>query len=277
MSNHIDLENMASMDDLLSQSTAAEIAEIKEDKLVTGRIAAKNENGVLLDIGFKSEAFINRAELGEKWETISIGDELEVYLERMDDEENFPSVSLRKAEIQKSWDSIVQNYNEGDVIKGTIKNRVKGGLIVDVGVEAFLPGSQVDLGQVRNLDDFLGIEDDFKILKINGERRNIVLSRRELLEAARAEQRAALLEELVPNTRRIGKVKNITEFGAFVDLNGMDGLLHITDMSWKRISHPSEVVQVDQEIEVMILDVDKARQRVSLGLKQLEGLSLIHI
>jgi small subunit ribosomal protein S1 len=271
MSNHIDLENMASMDDLLSQGTAAEIAEIKEDKLVTGRIAAKNENGVLLDIGFKSEAFINRAELGEKWETISIGDELEVYLERMDDEENFPSVSLRKAEIQKSWDSIVQNYNEGDVIKGTIKNRVKGGLIVDVGVEAFLPGSQVDLGQVRNLDDFLGIEDDFKILKINGERRNIVLSRRELLEAARAEQRAALLEELVPNTRRIGKVKNITEFGAFVDLNGMDGLLHITDMSWKRISHPSEVVQVDQEIEVMILDVDKARQRVSLGLKQLEG------
>ena len=268
MSNHIDLENMSSMEDLLKQSGNADI---NEDKIVNGRVAEKNDKGILLDIGFKAEAFIDKAELGEKWDTVKTGDLLEVYLEQMEDEENVPSVSLHKAELQKSWDSIEQNYKEGDLIKGTIKSRVKGGLIVDVGVEAFLPGSQVDLGAVRNLDDFLGKEEEFKILKINAERRNIVLSRRELLEAVRAEQRATLLNELVPKTIRRGVVKNITEFGAFVDLNGMDGLLHITDMSWKRISHPSEVVHVGQELEVMILDVDKERQRVSLGLKQKDG------
>ncbi|MCR4573639.1 MAG: 30S ribosomal protein S1 [Lentisphaeria bacterium] len=246
-------------------------ADINEDKIVTGRVAEKNENGILLDIGFKAEAFIPKADLGEKWETLKTGDSLEVYLEQMEDEENVPSVSLHKAELQKSWDSIEKNYKEGDLIKGTIKSRVKGGLIVDVGVEAFLPGSQVDLGPARNLDDFLGKEEEFKILKINAERRNIVLSRREILEAVRAEQRTTLLNELVPKTIRRGVVKNITEFGAFVDLNGMDGLLHITDMSWKRISHPSEVVHVGQELEVMILDVDKERQRVSLGLKQKDG------
>ncbi len=268
MNNHIDLENMSSMEDLLKQSNGADI---NEDKIVTGRVAEKNENGILLDIGFKAEAFIPKADLGEKWETLKTGDSLEVYLEQMEDEENVPSVSLHKAELQKSWDSIEKNYKEGDLIKGTIKSRVKGGLIVDVGVEAFLPGSQVDLGPARNLDDFLGKEEEFKILKINAERRNIVLSRREILEAVRAEQRTTLLNELVPKTIRRGVVKNITEFGAFVDLNGMDGLLHITDMSWKRISHPSEVVHVGQELEVMILDVDKERQRVSLGLKQKDG------
>ncbi|MCR5380143.1 MAG: 30S ribosomal protein S1 [Lentisphaeria bacterium] len=268
MSNHIDLENMSSMEDLLQKSGNADI---NEDKIVNGRVAEKNDKGILLDIGFKAEAFIDKAELGEKWDTVKTGDMLEVYLEQMEDEENVPSVSLHKAELQKSWDSIEQNYKEGDLIKGTIKSRVKGGLIVDVGVEAFLPGSQVDLGAVRNLDDFLGKEEEFKILKISAERRNIVLSRRELLEAERAKQRATLLDELVPKTIRRGVVKNITEFGAFVDLNGMDGLLHITDMSWKRISHPSEVVHVGQELEVMILDVDKERQRVSLGLKQKDG------
>jgi small subunit ribosomal protein S1 len=268
MSNHIDLENMSSMEDLLQKSGNADI---NEDKIVNGRVAEKNDKGILLDIGFKAEAFIDKAELGDKWDTVKTGDMLEVYLEQMEDEENVPSVSLHKAELQKSWDSIEQNYKEGDLIKGTIKSRVKGGLIVDVGVEAFLPGSQVDLGAVRNLDDFLGKEEEFKILKISAERRNIVLSRRELLEAERAKQRATLLDELVPKTIRRGVVKNITEFGAFVDLNGMDGLLHITDMSWKRISHPSEVVHVGQELEVMILDVDKERQRVSLGLKQKDG------
>ncbi len=256
------------MEDLLQKSGNADI---NEDKIVNGRVAEKNDKGILLDIGFKAEAFIDKAELGEKWDTVKTGDMLEVYLEQMEDEENVPSVSLHKAELQKSWDSIEQNYKEGDLIKGTIKSRVKGGLIVDVGVEAFLPGSQVDLGAVRNLDDFLGKEEEFKILKISAERRNIVLSRRELLEAERAKQRATLLDELVPKTIRRGVVKNITEFGAFVDLNGMDGLLHITDMSWKRISHPSEVVHVGQELEVMILDVDKERQRVSLGLKQKDG------
>jgi small subunit ribosomal protein S1 len=265
--NNINLENMPSMEELLEGQTNENF---QENSLVTGRIAEKTEKGVLLDIGYKAEALIDRQEI-KNWDTIQVGDELEVYLEQIEDEENIPIVSIHKAELQKAWDEIVANYEEGGLIKGSIRNRVKGGLIVDVGVEAFLPGSQVDLGPVRNLDDYVGREEEFKILKINAERRNIVLSRRELLEAARAEQRAKLLKELIPKEIRSGVVKNITEFGAFVDLNGMDGLLHITDMSWGRVSHPSEVVKVGEEIEVMILEVDQERQRVSLGLKQKEG------
>ncbi|MGI5922560.1 MAG: 30S ribosomal protein S1 [Lentisphaeria bacterium] len=265
--NNINLENMPSMEELLGGQTNMNF---QENSLVKGRVAEKTEKGVLLDIGYKAEALVDRQEI-KNWDTIQIGDELEVYLEQIEDDENIPVVSIHKAELQRAWDEIVANYEEGGLIKGTIRNRVKGGLIVDVGVEAFLPGSQVDLGPARNLDDYVGKQEEFKILKINAERRNIVLSRRELLEAARAEQRAKLLEELIPKQIRSGVVKNITEFGAFVDLNGMDGLLHITDMSWGRVSHPSEVVKVGEEIEVMILEVDRERQRVSLGLKQKEG------
>ena len=265
--NNINLEDMPSMEELLGGQTNVNF---QENTLVKGRVAEKTDKGVLLDIGYKAEALVDRQEI-KNWDTIQVGDELEVYLEQIEDEENIPVVSIHKAELQKAWDSIVANYEEGGLIKGTIRNRVKGGLIVDVGVEAFLPGSQVDLGPARNLDDYVGKQEDFKILKINAERRNIVLSRRELLEAARAEQRAKLMDELIPKQIRRGVVKNITEFGAFVDLNGMDGLLHITDMSWGRVSHPSEVVKVGEEIEVMILEVDRERQRVSLGLKQKEG------
>jgi len=265
--NNINLEDMPSMEELLGGQTNVNF---QENTLVKGRVAEKTDKGVLLDIGYKAEALVDRQEI-KNWDTIQVGDELEVYLEQIEDEENIPVVSIHKAELQKAWDSIVANYEEGGLIKGTIRNRVKGGLIVDVGVEAFLPGSQVDLGPARNLDDYVGKQEDFKILKINAERRNIVLSRRELLEAARAEQRAKLMDELIPKQIRRSVVKNITEFGAFVDLNGMDGLLHITDMSWGRVSHPSEVVKVGEEIEVMILEVDRERQRVSLGLKQKEG------
>ena len=265
--NNINLEDMPSMEELLGGQTNVNF---QENTLVKGRVAEKTDKGVLLDIGYKAEALVDRQEI-KNWDTIQVGDELEVYLEQIEDEENIPVVSIHKAELQKAWDSIVANYEEGGLIKGTIRNRVKGGLIVDVGVEAFLPGSQVDLGPARNLDDYVGKQEDFKILKINAERRNIVLSRRELLEAARAEQRTKLMDELIPKQIRRGVVKNITEFGAFVDLNGMDGLLHITDMSWGRVSHPSEVVKVGEEIEVMILEVDRERQRVSLGLKQKEG------
>ena len=268
MSN-IDLENMESMDVLLGDSMSAD--SLKEGRIETGRIAEKNENGILLDIGLKAESFIPKSEFPDTWDDLQVGDSLDVFLEQLEDEDSSPVVSVHKAELQKAWDSIVSQYSEGDVITGTIMSRVKGGLIVNVGVEAFLPGSQVDIGQVRNLEDYIGKQEEFKIIKINAERRNIVLSRRELLEEARAEQRAALLEELVPKTIRRGVVKNITEFGAFVDLNGMDGLLHITDMSWGRVSDPHEFVKVGDEIEVMILEVDKERQRVSLGLKQKEG------
>ncbi len=268
MSN-IDLENMASMDVLLGDSMSA--GSLKEGRIETGRIAEKNENGILLDIGLKAESFIPKSEFPNTWDELEVGGSLDVFLEQLEDEDSSPVVSVHKAELQKAWDGIVSQYSEGELIKGTIMNRVKGGLIVNVGVEAFLPGSQVDIGPVRNLEDYLGKQEEFKIIKINAERRNIVLSRRELLEEARMEVRAALLEELVPKTIRLGVVKNITEFGAFVDLNGMDGLLHITDMSWGRVSDPHEVVKVGEEIEVMILEVDKERQRVSLGLKQKDG------
>jgi small subunit ribosomal protein S1 len=268
MSN-IDLENMESMDVLLGDSMSA--GSLKEGRIETGRIAEKNENGILLDIGLKAESFIPKSEFPKTWDDLQVGGTLDVFLEQLEDEDSSPVVSVHKAELQKAWDGIVSQYSEGDLIKGTIMSRVKGGLIVNVGVEAFLPGSQVDIGPVRNLEDYLGKQEEFKVIKINAERRNIVLSRRELLEAARMEQRAALMDELIPKTIRRGVVKNITEFGAFVDLNGMDGLLHITDMSWGRVSDPHEVVKVGEEIEVMILDVDKERQRVSLGLKQKDG------
>lgn len=238
--------------------------------IIPGKVANKNDKGVYLDIGYKAEAFVDRSEIKD-WENIKIGDTLDVYLEQIEDEENTPVVSVQKADLQKSWDNIVKNNAEGDLIHGIVRNKVKGGLIVDVGVEAFLPGSQVDLGPVRNLDDYLNLEEDFKILKINAERRNIVLSRREILESKRDKMREKLLDELEPKQIRRGIVKNITDFGAFVDLDGMDGLLHITDMSWGRITHPSEIVQQGQEIEVMVLEVDRERKRVSLGLKQKDG------
>jgi len=268
MSN-IDLENMVSMEELLSGSMPA--GTLKEGRIETGRIAEKNENGILLDIGLKAESFIPKSDFPDNWDELEVGGSLEVFLEQLEDEDSAPVVSVQKAEQQRAWDKVLSAYSEGDRIRGNIVNRVKGGLIVDVGVEAFLPGSQIDIGPVRNLEDYLGKEDEFKIIKISGERRNIVLSRREILEEARAEQRAQLLEDLEPMTIRRGKVKNITDFGAFVDLDGMDGLLHITDMSWGRVTDPHEVVQVGDEIDVMILEVDKERQRVSLGLKQKEG------
>jgi small subunit ribosomal protein S1 len=265
--SNVELDNMPSMEQLLEQTAKSSF---QEGRIITGKIAEKRDNGVLLDIGYKAEGFVDREEFRD-WASLAVGQTVDVFLEEIEDEDSMPVLSVRKAELQKAWDNIVLNYKEGGNIRGMVRHRVKGGLIVDVGVEAFLPGSQVDLGPVRNLDDYVGKEEDFKILKINPDRRNIVVSRRELLEEARAEQRARLLSELKPNEIRRGVVKNITDFGAFVDLSGMDGLLHITDMSWGRVNHPSEIVKVGQEIDVMILDVDRERHRVSLGLKQKEG------
>jgi len=263
-----DLNNLPSMEELLSQEAAPSFV---EGTIVKGVIAEKRDKEVLIDIGYKAEGSVSKEEFSN-WDEVEVGQSVDVYLEQIEDDyNNMPVVSVRKAQLQKAWDDIVANYNEGEKIKGVIKHRVRGGLIVDVGVDAFLPGSQVDVGPVRNLEEHLGNEEEFKILKINPERRNIVLSRRELLEEIRKEQRAELLGGLEAGEIRMGVVKNITDFGAFVDLSGMDGLLHITDMSWGRVSHPSEVVKVGEEIEVMILDVDRERQRVSLGLKQKEG------
>ncbi len=265
----VELGNMPSMEALLGTEKTQTVA---EGAVVVGKIVDKRSEGVDVDIGFKAEGFVAKEEFAGDWHKIEVGQTIRVYLEQVEDEDNRPRLSVQKAKLQEAWNNLVGNYQEGGVIKGVIKHRVKGGLIVDVGgVDAFLPGSQVDVGPVRSLESYINQEGEFKIIKINPDRRNIVVSRRELIEAQRATQRAALLADLKSGELRRGMVKNITDFGAFIDLNGIDGLLHITDMSWGRIAHPSEMVKVGDEIEVMILSVDTERQRVSLGLKQKEG------
>ncbi len=269
--NLLELDDMPSMEELMGGSANAQNSILSAGTVVKGKIIKKLDNEVIVEIGYKADGRVPREEFSN-WDEITEGSEIDVFLEEVEDDDNLPVISIRKAQVQRAWDTLVANYKENDVIKGVIKHRVRGGLMVNVGgAEAFLPGSQVDLGPVRNLDDYINREMDFKILKIAADRRNIVLSRRELLEASRAEQRGALLSELKVGEIRRGTVKNITDFGAFVDLNGMDGLLHITDMSWGRISHPSELVKVGDSLEVMILDVDRDRQRISLGIKQKEG------
>ncbi|HMP89834.1 MAG TPA: 30S ribosomal protein S1 [Kiritimatiellia bacterium] len=245
----------------------ATLKNITEGSIVPGKIIAIRDNEVLVDIGYKSEGIIPASEFKDI-ETLKPGDQIEVYLEVLEDDMGMVVLSKRRAEQQRNWDRVLANFVEGSVIMGVIKGRVKGGMIVDVGVDAFLPGSQVDVMPMRGPDDLMERELEFKIIKINRERRNIVVSRRELMEERRREQKKELLSEIKIGETRRGVVKNITDFGAFVDLNGMDGLLHITDMSWGRVNHPSEVVKVGQEVEVMILDVDRDKDRISLGLKQ---------
>lgn len=238
-----------------------------EGSIVHGKILEVRDHDVLVDIGYKSEGLIPRSEF-KKDEELNVGDDIEVLLESLEDDEGMVVLSKQRAEVQRNWQKVLSDFKEGDIIEGEITGQVKGGLIVDVGVEAFLPGSQVDVVPVRNVYDYMGKTMEFKILKINEERRNIVLSRRELLEESRRDQKKALLTEIKVGQSRKGLVKNITDFGAFIDLNGMDGLLHITDISWGRVNHPSDVLKIGQEVEVMILDVDMDRERISLGLKQ---------
>ncbi len=239
-----------------------------EGAIVTGRVLDVRPSEVLVDIGYKSEGILPISEFKSPDE-VKPGDQIEVLLEKLEDDQGMVMVSKRRAEQQRNWDRVLANYVEGGTIKGAVKGRVKGGLIVDVGVDAFLPGSQLDVVPVRNPEDYYDRELEFKIIKINRDRRNIVVSRRELLEDKRREQKKTLMGEIQIGQVRHGAVKNITDFGAFVDLNGMDGLLHITDMSWGRVNHPSEVVKVGQELDVMILDVDRDKDRISLGLKQI--------
>jgi small subunit ribosomal protein S1 len=194
---------------------------------------------------------------------------VEVLLERLENDEGMVVLSKEKAAHKQNWDKIVKVFEDGGLVKGKVKSVVKGGLMVNVGVEAFLPGSQVDIIPPKDLNEFLGNIYDFKIVKVNDERKNIVLSRREVIEAERSERRQLFLQTVKVGDKVSGQVKNMTDFGAFVDLEGMDGLLHITDMSWGRINHPTEMLRIGQEIEVQILDVDREKERVSLGLKQM--------
>ncbi len=238
-----------------------------EGSIVTGKILSVHDGDVLIDIGYKSEGIVSVQEFNDLEED-PVGQEIEVFLEQLEDKEGMIVLSKRRAVQQRAWDYVVNECTEGSLVEGTIKNIVKGGFIVDVGVDAFLPGSQLDVVPIRNPDEHMGKTYEFRILKINLERKNIVVSRRELIEESRRESRRKILAEIQVGEIRSGQVKNITDFGAFVDLDGIDGLLHVTDMTWGRINHPSEVLKVGDQLDVMILDVDLEKERISLGLKQ---------
>ena len=237
-------------------------------KILVGRIVEITKDHVVIDVGLKSEGVVPIFEFSDPSQLV-LDAQVEVYLDQAEDERGQIVLSREKAEKQRQWEYILQHCKEGSLVRGKVLRKVKGGLMVDIGVEAFLPGSQVDNKRIKNLDEYLDKVYEFKILKINTDRKNIVVSRRELLEAERISKKAELLENIKEGDVRTGVVKNITDFGVFLDLNGIDGLLHITDMTWKRIRHPSEMVQLGQKLEVMILSVDKEKGRVALGLKQL--------
>ena len=239
----------------------------RENSIVRGKVIEIRTQVVVVDVGAKSEGIIAVSEFED--EEIHVGDEIEVLLEKLENDEGMVVLSKEKAAHKQNWDKIVKVYEDGGLVKGKVKSVVKGGLMVNVGVEAFLPGSQIDIIPPKDLNEYVGNVYEFKIVKVNDIRKNIVLSRREVIEAERAEQRAEFLESVKISDKVEGLVKNITDFGAFIDLQGMDGLLHITDMSWGRINHPSEMLAIGQPLEVIILDVDKEKERVSLGLKQL--------
>jgi len=251
------------MEEALKQSSMRFAA----GEIVKGTIIEVRPKEVLIDIGYKSEGVIPGAEFDDI-KTVKVGDEIDVLIEKLEDKEGMVVLSKEKAEFKKNWDKILTICNEGGTIAGKVKAVVKGGLLVNIGVEAFLPASQIDVVPPKNLNALVNNTYDFKVVKINQDRQNIVLSRRELIEQERNEKRARLLSEMTPGDIRKGTVKNITDFGAFIDLNGIDGLLHITDMRWGRIGHPSELLKVGQDIDVVVLDINKEKERVSLGLKQ---------
>ena len=251
----------------LAELIDSKFRELREGSIVTGTIQEIRPQVVLVDIGYKSEGAISISEFED--EEIEVGDQIEVLLERLENDEGIVVLSKEKAAHKQNWDKIVGVYRDGGLVKGKVKSVVKGGLMVNVGVEAFLPGSQVDIIPPRDLNEYVGKVYEFKIVKVNDDRKNIVLSRREVIEAERADQRQRFLETVKEGDKVEGLVKNITDFGAFVDLRGMDGLLHITDMSWGRVNHPSEMLHIGQSLEVVILEVDREKERVSLGLKQM--------
>ena len=251
----------------LAELIDSKFRELREGSIVTGTIQEIRPQVVLVDIGYKSEGAISISEFED--EEIEVGDQIEVLLERLENDEGIVVLSKEKAAHKQNWDKIVGVYRDGGLVKGKVKSVVKGGLMVNVGVEAFLPGSQVDIIPPRDLNEYVGKVYEFKIVKVNDDRKNIVLPRREVIEAERADQRQRFLETVKEGDKVEGIVKNITDFGAFVDLRGMDGLLHITDMSWGRVNHPSEMLHIGQSLEVVILEVDREKERVSLGLKQM--------
>ncbi|MDN3508611.1 MAG: 30S ribosomal protein S1 [Candidatus Neptunochlamydia sp.] len=246
------------------------ISSMEVGQILKGTIVELTPDFVVVDVGLKSEGLIPVNEFNDPNE-LQLGNEIEVYLDRTEGEDGQIVLSKEKARRQRQWEHILEHCEEGSIVGGKVVRKVKGGLMVDIGMEAFLPRSQIDNKRIKNLDEYIDKTYDFRILKINIERKNIVISRRELLEEERSSKKAELLESIQEGEICKGLVKNITDFGVFLDLGGIDGLLHITDMTWKRIKHPSEMVQLNDELEVMILHVDKDKGRVALGLKQKEN------
>src|SRR5881392_3508979 len=254
---------MIQMQDVMSKP----MPDFREGSIIKGQILEVRPREVLVDVGYKSEGVIPLSEF-EDPESLQVGDEVDVLLERLENEEGMVVLSKEKAAYRQNWNKIVGVFQGDGLIKGKVKSVVKGGLMVNIGVEAFLPASQIDIIPPKDLTQFVGNTYDFKIVKLNDDRRNVVLSRREIIEAERSEKRGAFMGSKKPGDVVKGIVKNITDFGAFVDLDGMDGLLHITDITWGRLNHPSEVLKVGMELDVVILEINKDKERVSLGLKQ---------
>lgn len=241
----------------------------KEGEIIIGRVLGLAKGMVTVDVGFKSEGLINLNEFPEAEKDLQIGDEIEVFLERVEDNNGIVVLSKEKANKIKIWEKLVEAFEAEEIIEGIVVAKAKGGLTVDIGLKAFLPGSQIDLRPVRNLEKLINEKFEMKIIKMNKKRGNIVLSRRILLEEERKLARAGTLTKMEEGNQVDGIVKNITDYGVFVDLGGIDGLLHITDMSWGRVNHPSEMFSIGDKVTVMVLKYDKEKERVSLGLKQI--------
>ena len=265
----VNQSEVTEVDNELAQKYSSTFGDISEHSLIQGRVVGMNERDVLIDIGFKSEGIIDRSEFNED-ELPAIGDQVEVYLEFIEDASGNTILSKEKADFMRRWKELKDAFENETIISGKIVRRIKGGLIVDLGVvQAFLPGSQVDVRPIQDFDIYLNKEIEIRIVKFNESRKNIVVSHKIILEDSLKEQREALFKELEVGSILEGRVKNITDFGVFVDLGGIDGLLHITDLSWGRVNHPSEVISMNDSITVKVIEYDEERKRVSLGLKQL--------
>ena len=255
--------------DDLSEAYSNTLIDISENQLIKGRVVGMNDRDVLIDIGFKSEGLIDRSEFNED-SLPAIGDQVEVYLEYLEDSSGNTILSKEKADFMLRWRSLLKAFENEEIITGKIIRRIKGGMIVDLGVvQAFLPGSQLDVRPITDFDVYVDKEIELRIVKLNEARKNIVVSHKMIIEESLVEQRQALFEEIEIGSIMEGRVKNITDFGVFVDLGGIDGLLHITDLSWGRVNHPSEMIELNDEITVKVIEYDAERKRVSLGLKQL--------
>jgi small subunit ribosomal protein S1 len=259
-------EKIAEFESLIDSS----FRDVDENQIILGKIVGIQGEKVIIDVGFKSDGTIDKSEFSSN-EEIKIGSQVEVVIEKKEDENGIPVLSKKRADFLKAWNRIMEAYKNDQVLQGKILKRIKGGMVVDLGgVEAFLPGSQIDVRPVRDFDAYVGKTMDFKVVKVNELLENVVVSHKALIEADLIEQRNQILESLEKGQILEGVVKAITDFGVFVDLNGVDGLIHITDLSWGRINHPSEVVKLDEVIKVVVTDFDKEKKRISLSLKQLQ-------